>query len=369
MIDAFDVNLTALSLLALIFGMFLIYNSVTFSVVQRRDLLGRLRTIGVTRAEIVRLILGRRRGSASRAPAIGAASGSCSPAGSCASSPARSTTSTSRSPWRASRSTRGSSRRPRRSAWAPPCSRRFHPRSRPAGAQPRLATLRSISEEGRAAWCRAPPRLGLVLLLAGGGSSSSRRGASRSASRRSRSSWRGSRSSRRPARCSSCAPRPALRLLGGTVGLMASRGVVSSLSRTAPAIAALVVAVSVTVGLGVMIQSFRGSLERWLDGRSAPTSTSRSRARRRRARRARSGPASSSRSPRTPTSPRTARTAASTCSRSAAVTASSRSSSPLGGGRVRLPQRRRGRDHARVPARRRRDRLRAVRVPARARRG
>jgi putative ABC transport system permease protein len=47
---------------------------------------------------------------------------------------------------------------------------------------------------------------------------------------------------------------------------MAGRGVGSSLSRTAPAIAALVVAVSVTVGLGVMIQSFRGTLVQWLDG-------------------------------------------------------------------------------------------------------
>jgi putative ABC transport system permease protein len=35
MIAAFDLNLTALSMLALIFGMFLIYNAMTFSVVQR----------------------------------------------------------------------------------------------------------------------------------------------------------------------------------------------------------------------------------------------------------------------------------------------------------------------------------------------
>ena len=57
MIGAFDVNLTALSLLALIFGMFLIYNSVTFSVVQRLGILGRLRALGVTRGEVVRMIL------------------------------------------------------------------------------------------------------------------------------------------------------------------------------------------------------------------------------------------------------------------------------------------------------------------------
>jgi putative ABC transport system permease protein len=59
---------------------------------------------------------------------------------------------------------------------------------------------------------------------------------------------------------------PVLRRSLGISGLMAARGVGSGLSRTAPAIAALVVAVSVTVGLGVMIQSFRGTLAQWLDG-------------------------------------------------------------------------------------------------------
>jgi putative ABC transport system permease protein len=54
---AFETNLTALSLLALVVGMFLIYNTVTFSVVQRRGLLGTLRCIGVTRREIFVLIL------------------------------------------------------------------------------------------------------------------------------------------------------------------------------------------------------------------------------------------------------------------------------------------------------------------------
>jgi len=62
------------------------------------------------------------------------------------------------------------------------------------------------------------------------------------------------------------AARPLLRRTAGTLGVMAARGITNSSSRTAPAIAALVVAVSVTVGLGVMIQSFRGTLVQWLDG-------------------------------------------------------------------------------------------------------
>lgn len=54
---AFETNLVALSLLALVVGMFLIYNTVTFSVVQRRGLLGTLRCMGVTRREIFVLVL------------------------------------------------------------------------------------------------------------------------------------------------------------------------------------------------------------------------------------------------------------------------------------------------------------------------
>ncbi|MGQ9490644.1 MAG: ABC transporter permease [Anaerolineae bacterium] len=58
MTAAFRINLTALSLLALVVGMFLIYNSMTFSVVQRRPLFGTLRALGVTPAEVGRLVLG-----------------------------------------------------------------------------------------------------------------------------------------------------------------------------------------------------------------------------------------------------------------------------------------------------------------------
>ena len=58
MTAAFRTNLTALSLLALVVGMFLIYNSMTFSVVQRRPLFGTLRCLGVTRGEIGALVLG-----------------------------------------------------------------------------------------------------------------------------------------------------------------------------------------------------------------------------------------------------------------------------------------------------------------------
>lgn len=58
MTRAFELNLKALSLLALIVGMFLIYNTMTFAVVQRRTMLGRLRALGATRGQVFRLVLG-----------------------------------------------------------------------------------------------------------------------------------------------------------------------------------------------------------------------------------------------------------------------------------------------------------------------
>jgi len=54
---AFRLNLTALSLLALVVALFLIYNSMTFSVVQRRSLFGTLRSLGVTRREVFLMVV------------------------------------------------------------------------------------------------------------------------------------------------------------------------------------------------------------------------------------------------------------------------------------------------------------------------
>ncbi len=57
MIAAFELNLQAMSLLALVVGLFLIYNTVTFSVAQRRGTLGIMRSLGTTRGQIFRFIL------------------------------------------------------------------------------------------------------------------------------------------------------------------------------------------------------------------------------------------------------------------------------------------------------------------------
>jgi len=55
---AFTTNLQALSLLALLVSAFLIFNSVSFAIVQRREVLSTLRALGVTRREVLALIVG-----------------------------------------------------------------------------------------------------------------------------------------------------------------------------------------------------------------------------------------------------------------------------------------------------------------------
>ncbi len=55
---AFETNLKAMSLLALLVGIFLIYNSISFAVVQRRGIFGALRALGVTRRELLALVVG-----------------------------------------------------------------------------------------------------------------------------------------------------------------------------------------------------------------------------------------------------------------------------------------------------------------------
>ncbi|BBA34215.1 uncharacterized protein sS8_2263 [Methylocaldum marinum] len=57
MSHAFEINLKAMSLMALLVGLFLIYNTMTFAVLQRRTLLANLRILGVTRRQIMREIL------------------------------------------------------------------------------------------------------------------------------------------------------------------------------------------------------------------------------------------------------------------------------------------------------------------------
>jgi putative ABC transport system permease protein len=57
MTESFHTNLAAMGLLALLVGVLLVYNTVTFSVLRRRGLLGMLRVLGVTRGDLFHLVL------------------------------------------------------------------------------------------------------------------------------------------------------------------------------------------------------------------------------------------------------------------------------------------------------------------------
>lgn len=58
MLAGFQLNLQAMSLVSLLVGMFLIYNTIEASVIRRRTEIGILRSLGVTRGEIRALFLG-----------------------------------------------------------------------------------------------------------------------------------------------------------------------------------------------------------------------------------------------------------------------------------------------------------------------
>jgi len=266
MIRAFDLNLTALSLLALLFGVFLIYNTMTFSVVRRRRTLGTLRALGVSRGQVVRGVLAEAAVLGIAGSLVGVAAGVILGRGlvtlvtrtindlyfvvsveGLALPPevllkggvlgVGATLLAALPPvWEAASVT------PRdamtRSA-VEDTARRSVPRA--AGLGVGLGAvgvgLLLLPDEGLL-WAFA----GLFCVIVG------------MALLTPAATVLLMRMLRGPAR-----------RVGGILGAMAARGVVTSLSRTAPAMVALVIAVSVTVGLGIMIQSFRGSVAQWLD--------------------------------------------------------------------------------------------------------
>jgi putative ABC transport system permease protein len=265
MTRAFRLNLTALSLLALLCGGFLIYNTITFSVVQRRTLLGILRALGVTRGEVFALVLGEAALVALAGSAAGLAAGVALGRGL-----VRLVTQTINDLYFVL-----TVRDLAVPAWSlgkglalgvgATLLAALGPAIEATTAPPGAVLARSTLE---ARLRRALPRAaaaGVALLALGGGllalpgdialafvalfavilgfallAPAATVGLMR------------------------LARRPMGGLLG-FLGRLATGGVVASLSRTAVAIAALVVAVSVTVGVGVMIESFRATVVRWLD--------------------------------------------------------------------------------------------------------
>ena len=75
---AFRSNLTALSAIALIAGMFLVYNTVSASVLTRRQEIGMLRAVGTSRSTVFALFLGEALCLAAPGCALDSSSGGCS---------------------------------------------------------------------------------------------------------------------------------------------------------------------------------------------------------------------------------------------------------------------------------------------------
>ena len=156
MLAAFHLNLTALSWVALVVGLFLIYNTVTISVIARRDEIGVLRALGVTRRQVLALFLSEAAvlGLAGTVLGIGigrvmadAAVGLTSPPSARSTSPPR----RRRRRWR-----RGTSRWRSPSACRYRCSRRCCRRAKPVRCRPRPRCAAPI-DSNRACACGQAP--------------------------------------------------------------------------------------------------------------------------------------------------------------------------------------------------------------------
>jgi len=265
MTRAFELNLTALSLLAIVVGAFLIYNTMTFSIVQRRGLIGRLRALGVTERQIFGLVLGEAALLGLVGTALGTALGIVLATG-LVQLLAQTindlyfvvqVSELSITPWVLTKgallgvgTTLVAALPPAREATTAPVStvlRRSTQETTIQALAPRLAgaglgvgalgvLLLVVTEQSVLVSYAA---LLFLLVAAALVTPIAVMGLARAA-------------------------RPVLGRLFGVLGRMAARGVVTSLSRTGVAIAALMVSVAATIGVGLMIDSFRGTVEDWL---------------------------------------------------------------------------------------------------------
>lgn len=266
MTAAFRLNLTALSLLALVVGLFLIFNTMTFSVVQRREMFGTLRCLGVTRGEIFGLVVSEAFFIGLVGSALGIVAGVVM---------GRETvslvTQTINDLYFATTV----------QAVGIPVSSLVKggvagllatmltaalPAWEAASVPPRAALMRSNLEGRVRQVVLALAGGGLLLILAGGVTFTQ-------SGQNLLLGFGGTVAvvigfAMLAAVAMTLLMRAAVPVTGrlfGLLGRMAPRSLVSSLSRTAVAVAALMVAVSVTIGVSLMIDSFRYTVSIWLD--------------------------------------------------------------------------------------------------------
>jgi putative ABC transport system permease protein len=266
MTGAFNLNLVMLGLLAVMVGMFLVYNTVTFSVVQRRQLIGTLRAIGVTRDQIFTLILVEAALVAMVAVAVGLVLGvwlaeqlvglvsrtindlyfavnvrelTVTPLILAKGAGVGLVAALVAAAVPAFEATRAAPRVVMARSLVEIRARRRLPLVSVVGTCALLLTLLLVWLPGES------PVVGFAALFA------------------------------LVSGCALLAPgatvvllrilAPPFEFFGGWLSRLALRGVAANLSRTAVAIAALMVALSSTVGVGVMVDSFRRSVSNWLD--------------------------------------------------------------------------------------------------------
>ncbi len=266
MTRAFRLNLQALSLLALLCGAFLIYNTMTFAVVQRRPLLAILRVLGTTRREVFLLILGE----AVLIGAIGTLLGELAGLWLGRSLIGRVTQTINDlyfvvdvrevavAPWTLLKGGLLGLTATVAAAIAPSIEA--------TNTEPREALVRSELESRIHRVVPALSVLGFVLLACGTGLILLPSNALWLAFAGLFAVLVGY------ALLTPIATMVLMRWLtpvagaaSGQLGRIATRGVVTALSRTGIAIAALMMALSVTVGVDLMVRSFRGTVNRWLE--------------------------------------------------------------------------------------------------------
>lgn len=265
MTAAFRLNLTALSLLALIVGLFLIYNTMTFSVVKRRPLFGTLRCLGVSRQEVFWLVVGEALAVGLAGSLLGALLGIL-----LGQEAVQMVTQTINDLYFVV-TVRGVQVPPESlvkgaalGVLATTLAAAF-PAAEAARVPPRAALSRSGLESKAAGAVTLAGRAGFAAILIGllllavpsGGLGISFAGTLAVVT---------GFAALTPA-VTRLLMRVAARLARGSgiLGRMAPRNVVGALSRTSVAVAALMVAVSVTIGISLMVGSFRATVVAWLE--------------------------------------------------------------------------------------------------------
>lgn len=263
---AFRTNLTALGLLALVVGMFLIYGTMAFAILQRTQTLGVLRALGVSRGEIMTAVVAEAATIAAMATVLGLLLGHVL-ATSLVDlvlrtigdlSFGRTVGRVDPSPWIYAQGAALGIAATLVAAAKPALDAA---RTAPAATLRRAALERQARRAARrAAWVALPVLAASAAVLAYGSSALPLAFAGLfgmlAAGALLTPLW--------VARFTSALDR----LLGQRLGIavtLAVRGVGASLSRTGVAVAALAVAVATVNGVGLMIESFRSSLDTWLD--------------------------------------------------------------------------------------------------------